>query len=146
MIPPPGDTDPPEVHERYALIASGGSKGIGGDVYYGYRDDLYEQVSASFSAFGVPVDSKKVSLHKGLFEDALNPTWPIAFAHVDCDWYEPVRLSLERIFPKMSVGAFLISDDYGGAAKAVDEFRDMHRDDLIVVSGRGSEHMILQRQ
>ena len=40
-----------------------------------------------------------MSLHKGLFED----TWPmvatkihqIALAHVDCDWYDPVKYCLE---------------------------------------------------
>jgi O-methyltransferase len=148
MIPPPGDVDPPQVHERYRVISSGASEGLGGDPYYGYQDDLYDRVSASFRSFGVPIDGKRICLHKGLFEDTLNPTEPIAFAHVDCDWYEPVKCSLQRIFPYLQPGGFLISDDYfdyGGAAQAVDEFCREHPAEVKVVSGRGREHMILQR-
>src|SRR6476620_3510321 len=40
MIPPPGDKDGTDVHERYAVIKSGQSKGIGGDTYYGYTSNL----------------------------------------------------------------------------------------------------------
>ena len=40
MIPPPGEKDGADVHQRYATIAGGASKGIGGETYYGYRDDL----------------------------------------------------------------------------------------------------------
>jgi asparagine synthase (glutamine-hydrolysing) len=72
MIPPPGDNDPPEAHERYRTIASGESSGLGGERYYGYRDDLYEEVAAAFSEFGVPVDGDRVQLHRGLFEDTLH--------------------------------------------------------------------------
>jgi asparagine synthase (glutamine-hydrolysing) len=37
QIPPPGPDDPSEAHERYAVIASGKSEGLGRDMYYGYR-------------------------------------------------------------------------------------------------------------
>ena len=149
MIPPPGDADPPRVHERYQFITSGASEGLGGDTYYGYQDDLYDRVSASFESFGVPVDGERICLHRGLFEDTLHPTGPVALAHVDCDWYEPVKLSLERIFPHLQPGGYLISDDYfdyGGAAQAVDEFRSDHEGHLTVIHDRRNEHMILQRR
>jgi O-methyltransferase len=149
MIPPPGDSDPPEVHERYRSIAAGDSKGLAGDTYYGYQDDLYDRVAASFQAFGMPVDGRQVCLHRGLFADTLHPVRPIAFAHIDCDWYEPVKLSLQRIFPYLSPGGYLISDDYydyAGAAQAVDEFRREHADELQSIRDRGSEHMILRRR
>ena len=45
MIPPPGERDGADVHQRYATIAAGASKGIGGETYYGYRDDLLAEVT-----------------------------------------------------------------------------------------------------
>ena len=56
MIPPPSDRDGADVHRRYATIKAGGSKGIAGDTYYGYRDDLLGEVTRSFARHGVPVD------------------------------------------------------------------------------------------
>jgi asparagine synthase (glutamine-hydrolysing) len=148
MIPPPTENDPPEVHERYATIRSGASEGIGGDTYYGYRDDLYEQVRASFERFGVPVDGQRVVLHRGLFEDTLRPDRPVAFAHLDCDWYDPVALCLQRIHPHLSPGGYVVIDDYyayGGARRATDEFLaetgDLERSEIS--SGR---HLVLRRR
>ena len=40
MIPAPSEQDGPDVHRRYEKIAGGEAKGVGGDTYYGYRDDL----------------------------------------------------------------------------------------------------------
>jgi asparagine synthase (glutamine-hydrolysing) len=148
MIPPPTENDPPEVHERYATISSGASRGIGGDTYYGYRDDLYEQVCATFERFGVGVDGRRVALHRGLFEDTLRPSRPVAFAHLDCDWYDPVRLCLDRIYPQLSSGGYLVIDDYyayGGATRATDEFvaaaGDLERSEIS--PGR---HLVLRRR
>jgi O-methyltransferase len=125
MIPPPSDADPPEVHERYRTISEGRSTGIRGDTYYGYVDDLYDRVVATFERYGQPVDGQRVSLHAGLFEDTLHPQRPVALAHVDCDWHDPVKLCLERIWPALSPGGAMVFDDYntyGGCATAVDAF------------------------
>ena len=124
MIPPPGDNDPPEVHQRYATIEAGESAGIGGDLYYGYRDDLLEQVTRTFAEFELPVGDR-VHLHKGLFEDTLHPVGPVALAHVDSDWFDPVDTSLRRIGPYLSPGGFMVLDDYndyGGCRDATDHF------------------------
>ncbi len=145
MIPPPGPKDPPEVHERYRTIASGESRGIGGETYYGYRDDLYEEVVAAFAAHGLEIDGRARSLHRGLFEDTLTLDEPVALAHIDCDWYEPVMLCLERLYPLLSVGGYLIADDYfdwEGARRACDEFLAA-RTDLERVVERG--HLIVRR-
>lgn len=125
MIPPPGKMDPPAVHERYRTIVEGRSEGIGGDTCYGYRDDLYDQVVAAFARHGMEVDGRRIALHRGLFQETLRPTSPVAFAHVYCDWYEPVKLCLDRIWPELSTGGLMLCDDYndyGGCTKAVDEF------------------------
>jgi asparagine synthase (glutamine-hydrolysing) len=124
MIPPPGESDPPEVHERYAVIVAGRSDGIGGATYYGYRDDLLDQVSATLAEFGHPV-GERVQLHPGLFEETLRPPGAVALAHVDCDWHDPVLTCLERLAPRLSPGGRLVLDDYfdyGGCRGAVDEF------------------------
>jgi O-methyltransferase len=48
-----------------------------------------------------------------------------ALLHVDCDFYEPVRLTLEKFVPTMPSGGFVVLNDYGiyrGARAATDEF------------------------
>lgn len=128
MIPPPAsDKDDARSRERYEVIAAGRSPGICGDTYYGYRTDLYGQVLATFARYGRPVDGETVALHRGLFET----TWSafrhprVAFAHIDCDWYDPVRFCLEAVAPLLASGAIVVLDDYndyGGCRTATDEF------------------------
>ena len=105
--------------------------GIGDDIYYGYRADLFESVCATLAKYDRPVGDGRVFLHKGLFEE----TWPsydrapIAFAHVDCDWYDPVRFCLNAILPRLAPRGIVILDDYhdyGGCRTATDEFLAEH--------------------
>jgi hypothetical protein len=124
MIPPPGPDDGEDAHKRYAEIRSGGSSGLGGQTYYGYVEDLIEQVRKNLRDFGIETARDKVNLIQGLFEDTLYPDGPVALAHIDCDWYEPVRTCIDRILPKLSVGGVLVFDDYSsysGCTKAVNE-------------------------
>jgi O-methyltransferase len=128
MIPAPtSDKDDAGSRRRYEVIASGQSQGIAGDIYYGYRQNLLEEVRASFARHGVPVDGKRIVLHKGLFQE----TWSdyqgraVAFAHIDCDWYDPVKFCLERVAERLSPGGIIILDDfhdYGGCRNATTEF------------------------
>jgi O-methyltransferase len=134
MIPEPtSDKDDEKSKKRYETIKSGKSSGIDGDTYYGYQEDLYGIVSASFAKYGVPVDGDRIQLIKGLFED----TWPttdiqsIAIAHLDCDWYDPVKYCLAVCADKMLPGGQIIIDDYhayGGCRTAVDEFLAERKD------------------
>lgn len=134
MIPEPtSDKDDAKSKERYTAIKSGQSKGLKGDIYYGYRPDLYSEVCESFARHGVPVDDKMISLHKGLFEES----WPkasirsIALAHLDCDWYDPVKYCLSAVADKLSQGGAIVIDDYyayGGCKAAVDEFLASRQD------------------
>ncbi|MBE0533670.1 MAG: class I SAM-dependent methyltransferase [Rhodospirillales bacterium] len=134
MIPPPGPEDGPRAHRRYAEIRSGRSGGLGGDPYYGYVDDLYGRVCRTFSDFGLPVDGRRVILHRGPFEETLkaDDRRSVAFAHIDCGWHGLVSLCLRAIGPRLSPGACVVLDDYndyGGCRKAVDAFL-AERDDL----------------
>jgi predicted O-methyltransferase YrrM len=130
-IPAPSAADGPDVHARYAEIMSGEARGIEGAVYYGYRDNLLEQVAASFEANGVPLGLNNVSLVPGLFEDTISPEGPVALAHIDGDWYESVQVCLERLWPAMSPGGVVILDDFDdwtGCRTAVEEFLGATRD------------------
>jgi O-methyltransferase len=143
-IPPPSERDGADAHERYDVIAAGGSTGIGGDPYYGYVDDLYDRVVASFRAHGVE-PGERVRLHRGLFENTLHPSGALALVHIDSDWYDPVRLCLERTYPHLSPGAFVVLDDYhdyDGCRTATDEFLADHAD-LVPVRDRGN--LVLRR-
>ena len=97
MIPPPTEEDGPDVRERYQRIVAGEARGLAeGEEYYGYRDDLLAEVTASFARHGVPVDEHRVTLVRGLFQDTLTGTGPVALAHVDGDWYDSTTTCLSR--------------------------------------------------
>jgi asparagine synthase (glutamine-hydrolysing) len=125
MIPPPTDQDTQDVHERYKTISEGKSTGIDGDRYYGYEENLYEIVLSNFRAFDIDCEQKNVQLIKGLVQETMRIDQPVALAHIDVDWYEPVMTCLTRIFPHLIVGGSIILDDYhdwGGCRKATDEY------------------------
>lgn len=125
LIPPPGEEDGADVHERYQVIAAGEASGRDGDDYYGYRDDLLGEVGGSFARHGVPTETSNVSLVPGLFEDTIAGDEPVALAHVDGDWYSSTITCLERIAPRLVPGGRLVIDDYyswSGCRKAVDEY------------------------
>jgi O-methyltransferase len=131
MIPAPGEQDDEQSNARYEVIRSGQSKGIAGDIYYGYQDNLFGRVCETFKSFGYPVDGNRIVLHRGLFENTVQfaPGNRVALAHLDCDWYDPVKLCLERTAEALSPGGLMILDDYndyGGCRKAVDQFLAAH--------------------
>lgn len=143
MIPAPSERDGADVHRRYAEIAAGAAKGPGRETYYGYRDDLYQEVEDAFARHGVAVGAHNVELVRGLFEDTIRLDEPVALAHLDGDWYESTMTCLERIAPLLSSGGRIVLDDYytwSGCRRAVDEyfsdregFRFEHRTRLHVV-------------
>jgi O-methyltransferase len=145
QIPPPSERDEEDAHSRYGTIAEGSSEGIGGDRYYGYMPDLHDEVVRAFERYGLRVDGDRISLHKGLFDDTLEPDGPVALAHVDCDWHDPVQLCLERIYPRLSEGGYVVLDDYNdysGCRTATDAFLLAHRDLEVV---RANPHLVARR-
>jgi asparagine synthase (glutamine-hydrolysing) len=126
MIPPPTEEDGPDVRERYQRIAAGEARGLAeGEEYYGYRDDLLAEVTASFARHGVPVEEHRVALVRGLFQDTLTGSGPVALAHVDGDWYDSTTTCLSRLAPRIVPGGRIVVDDYfawSGCRTAVDEF------------------------
>jgi Macrocin-O-methyltransferase (TylF) len=77
---------------------------------------------------------------KGLFQNTLNVSGPVAMAHLDGDWYESVMVCLERITPHLVSGGILVIDDYfdwSGCRKAVDEyFLDKRPDFKFITKSR----------
>ncbi|UFH52101.1 TylF/MycF/NovP-related O-methyltransferase [Spirosoma sp. KNUC1025] len=124
-IPAPTQEDGEEIHKRYEIITEGNAKGLGGDTYYGYEKNLYEKVKSNLKKFGITQEHNHVFLIKGLVQDTLEINEPVVFAHIDVDWYEPVKICLERITPRLVVGGSIILDDYydwEGCGKAIDEY------------------------
>jgi len=108
-LPPPTDANPDwEIAKLYT-----GS----------FRSQLRE-VQALFDRLGILGQCKLV---KGLFQEVL-PTCgatTISVLHLDCDWYESVKVCLDHLYDRVSPGGLIQIDDYGhwkGARKAVNEF------------------------
>jgi hypothetical protein len=88
-----------------------------------------EEVKANFAKYGL-LDSR-VQFLKGWFKDTL-PTAPIeqlALLRLDGDLYESTIQSLDSLYDRVSVGGFIVVDDYGaieGCRRAVEDFRAEH--------------------
>jgi O-methyltransferase len=85
-----------------------------------------EQVKANFEKYGLLND--QIHFLAGWFRDTL-PSAPItrlAVLRLDGDLYESTIVALQSLYPKLSVGGYLIIDDYGvmpGCKLAVEDFR-----------------------
>lgn len=88
-----------------------------------------EQVKSNFGRYGLLDD--QVRFLKGWFKDTL-PTAPVkslAILRLDGDYYESTMDALNNLYHKVSVGGYVIIDDYGAipvCAQAVTEFRAKH--------------------
>ncbi|MEM6489305.1 MAG: TylF/MycF/NovP-related O-methyltransferase [Pseudomonadota bacterium] len=144
LIPPPTEADGEDAHRRFARIEAGESRGLKGRTYYGYRDDLLADTTAAFARHGQPVDGTRIALVAGLFEDTLPETGgPVALAHIDCDWHDPVALCLARIGPRVSPGGLIVLDDYAdyeGCRRATDAFLQ----DAPFVREQAAPHAVLR--
>ncbi len=88
-----------------------------------------EDVKENFNCYGLL--DEQVCFLKGWFRDTL-PTlskqrW--AVIRLDGDLYESTMDGLVNLYPNLSIGGFLIIDDYGGLSacrQAVDDYRNSH--------------------
>lgn len=139
QIPPPGPNDGADAHERYAVIASGRSSGLKGEEYYGYIQNLEDVVRANLESYGITPELSQLEFTKGLFEDSLYISGPVALAHIDCDWYESVKICIDRIYPQLSLGGIMIFDDYksySGCRRAVDEWLATEKTARVLNEGK----------
>ncbi len=100
-----------------------------------------EQVKANFAAYGLLDD--QVRFLKGWFKDTL-PAAPIsklAVARLDGDLYESTMDALKCLYSKLSIGGYLIVDDYAVTMckKAVHDFRTTHNitEEIRDIDGAG---------
>ncbi len=85
------------------------------------------------SVVGYPREA--TTYHQGWYEETLRPVEAgvLAFVHIDCDYYDSVRLALTFFAETAAPGAMAVCDDYGtwdGAKQAIREFA-AERYDLI---------------
>lgn len=125
LIPPPSERDGEDGQRRWNEISLGKSKGLDGEEYYGYIGNLLDRVKKSFVRFGFSPIENNISFVPGFFDETMVINYPVALAHMDCDWYDSVMTCLNRIEPNLVRGGILIIDDYehwSGCRKAVDEY------------------------
>ncbi len=73
------------------------------------------------------LEQAQVRLIKGWFQETLPnaPARPIALLHLDGDWYESVKYSLEQLYDQVVAGGYIVLDDYGywqGCREALHDF------------------------
>ncbi len=89
-----------------------------------------ETVKSHFQLYGLLDD--QVEFLKGWFKDTL-PTAPVkklAVARLDGDMYESTMDAISALYPKLSVGGYLIVDDYESIRRcreAIHDYRDAHK-------------------
>lgn len=88
-----------------------------------------ETVRENFSRYGLL--DERVRFVQGWFRDTL-PVCPVerlALLRLDGDMYESTIVALEALYPKLSIGGFVIVDDYGAVPackQAVDDYRSQN--------------------
>jgi O-methyltransferase len=102
-----------------------------------------EQVEENFRTFGLLDD--QVRFLKGWFRDTLPdaPIQKLAVMRLDGDLYESTMDGLTSLYDKLSVGGYVIIDDYGAlesCSKAVHDFRESRgiRDPLEMIDWSGA--------
>ena len=113
--------------EKFPLEAKRHAGVVLRDAYKHFAVSL-EEVQRNFAAFGLL--DEQVQFLKGWFRDTL-PAAPIkhlAILRLDGDYYESTMDALAGLYPRVSIGGYVIVDDYGEESwtycrRAVDEFR-----------------------
>jgi hypothetical protein len=104
-----------------------------------------EEVKRNFAAYGLLDD--QVKFLKGWFKDTLSdaPFTSLSLMRLDGDFYESTRDGLNSLYDRLSIGGYVILDDYGEDSwtycrRAVDEFRSERQvdDPLIAVDSKCS--------
>lgn len=115
-----------------------------GDIHHTYKELAVsiDDVKYNFSKYNLLDD--QVKFLKGWFKDTL-PTAPIqqlAVARLDGDMYESTMDAITVLYPKLSVGGYLIIDDWGAVEackKAVIDYRNANNitEEIVDIDGFG---------
>jgi hypothetical protein len=101
-----------------------------------------DEVARNFARYGLL--DERVRFLRGWFRDTL-PVAPIeklAVLRLDGDMYESTIVALEALYDRLSLGGYVIVDDYGAipaCRKAVDDFRERReiRDAMVEIDWTG---------
>ncbi len=107
----------PDVAKREAFIQEAGSTSIG-------RDELSAVLARKGLGEDVQLIAGDITETLPAYVDA-HPELRIALLNLDTDIYEPAKVILEQLWPRMSPGGIVMLDDYGvfeGETQAVDEY------------------------
>jgi O-methyltransferase len=101
-----------------------------------------DQVKNNFSKYDL-LDEQVVFL-EGWFKDTLpnSPIEKLSLLRLDGDLYESTIQALENLYPKLSIGGFVIIDDYNAiesCKKAVIDYRNKHNisEEVIDIDNEG---------
>lgn len=109
--------------DSFTGIPAGGARDLEWKHPEGTSACSIEAVKAHMREWGIADDD--VVYQQGLFSETMGADLgPIAVLRLDGDLYESTRVCLNALYPKLSVGGWLIVDDFGlsGARAAVDEY------------------------
>ena len=102
-----------------------------GDPYHSFPELAVsiETVKANFAKYNLL--DKNVRFLEGWFKDTLPhaPIRKLALLRLDGDMYESTMDALVHLYPKLSVGGYIIIDDWGsvkGCQQAVKDYREKH--------------------
>lgn len=95
--------------------------------YEGRMSHPQIEVQTRLKATGIATDAYR--LVPGLFDQSVSAGHlpdSVCFAYIDFDFYAPIKLALEAVSARLSLGGIIVVDDYGyfssGAQAAVDGF------------------------
>ena len=95
-----------------------------------------EQVQTNFE--GYDLLTSQVKFVKGWFSDTLPglEVEKLALLRLDGDMYESTIVALENLYPKLSVGGYVIVDDYGlpNCRRAIADYREFHGIDTDLIT------------
>lgn len=109
---------------------------------YDFLKVSLENVKENFKAYDLLDD--QVKFLKGWFKDTLPKAEinKLAILRLDGDMYESTMDALVNLYPKLSIGGYVIVDDYciPNCAAAIKDFRKEHMitDELIDIDGTGA--------
>jgi hypothetical protein len=110
--------------DSFAGVPPGGPNDEGWTHPEGVSACSRAQVEEYMRAWKIP--PKLLNYHPGLFAETVASMMqtPIAVLRLDGDLYESTKVCLEHLYPLVSVGGWVIIDDWNlpGCRKAVDEY------------------------
>lgn len=146
-LPPPSDKDDDRSKKRWKHALS--VKGAAADAALerGMEHvDKNGKIRWNYAPFYIVKENMKITKHprvkyvQGMVESSLL-NWKslpksIAILRLDTDWYNSTQIELNVLFPLLSVGGYLIIDDYctwGGARRATKEWLENNKHLLKII-------------